>query len=131
MRGLKVCLWTAGILCLLSSIGLFLPESMWASIVKVFGVELELPTSPVALYMVRLMLGTYAAIGVYLIILGTDPVRYGIMVPFTGLASLLLGAICAITGPLVGLPAKWYLGDAIPCAVLGILIIVFWQRKKV
>lgn len=69
MRALKICLWIAGILCLLSVFGMFLPISVWESIAKYFGIEsLPFPDSPLFIYMVRLMSATFAAVGVYLVI---------------------------------------------------------------
>lgn len=131
MRGLKVCLWVAGVLCLLSVFGAILPVSAWESIAKCFGVEsLGLPASPLVEYVVRVMSATYVAVGVYLIILALNPVKYGIMVPFTGVAAVLLGAACAITGLVVGVPVLWFLGDSVSCVVLGVLVLLFWRRAK-
>ena len=129
MRALKICLWVTGILCLLSVFGMFLPITMWASIAKAFGVEL-LPDSAVFSYMVRVMLATYVGVGLFFVILALAPMKYGVLVPFTGWATVLLGLICAITGLAVGMPVLWFLGDSIPCVVLGLLILVFWQRAK-
>jgi len=130
MRGLKICLWIAGVGCLLSVFGMFLPISAWESIAKAFGVELVLPDSPLFEYMVRLMSATYAAVGVYLVILALRPMDYGVMVPFTGIAAVVLGVVCGITGLAVGMPALWFLGDSLSCAVLGVLIVVFWRQAK-
>jgi len=129
MRGLKICLWIAGIGCLLSVFGMFLPVSTWESIVKFFGME-SLPDSPLVVYMVRLMSATFAGIGVFFIILALRPMDYGIMVPFSGLAAVVLGVVCAITGFAVKMPNLWFLGDSLSCLVLGILILVFWQQAK-
>ncbi len=131
MRALKICLWIAGVGCLLSVFGVFLPISAWESIAKVFGVQLVLPVSPVFEYAMRLMLATYAAVGVYLVILALRPMDYGILVPFTGLASVVLGLVCMITGLVVSIPVLWFLGDSVPCIVLGILIFVFWRQAKI
>ncbi len=131
MRALKICLWIAGILCLLSVFGIFLPISVWESIAKYFGIEsLHLPDSPLVEYAVRLMSATYVAVGVYLAILAVDPMKYGVIIPFTGLAAVFLGVVCAITGLVVGMPVLWFLGDSLSCLVLGILILVFWQQAK-
>ena len=130
MRGLKICLWIGGVGCLLTVFGMFLPITVWESIAKVFGVELVLPDSPLFEYMVRLMLATYAAVGVYLVILALHSMDYGVLVPFTGLAAVVLGVVCAITGLVVGMPVLWFLGDSIPCVILGVLILVFWRQVK-
>jgi hypothetical protein len=129
MRGLKICLWLAGVLCLLSAFGMFLPISAWESIAKAFGVE-SLPDSPLFEYMVRLMLATYVGVGVYFVILALRPADYGIMVPFSGLAAVILGVVCAITGLIVQMPVQWFLGDSVPCIVLGALILIYWQKAQ-
>ena len=131
MRALKICLWIAGILCLLSVFGMFLPISVWESIAKYFGIEsLHLPDSPLFEYMVRLMCATYAGVGVYFVILARRPMKYGVLVPFTGIAAVLLGVVCGITGLVVGMPVLWFLGDSVSCTVLGVLILVFWRKAR-
>jgi len=130
MRALKICLWIAGVGCLLSVFGVFLPISVWESIAKAFSVELVLPDSPLFSYMVRLMSATFTGIGVFFIILALRPMDYGIMVPFSGLAAVVLGVICAITGLAVAMPILWFLADSLSCVVLGVLIFVFWRKAK-
>lgn len=129
MLALKICLWIAGFACLLSVFGMFLPVSAWESITKFFGIE-SLPDSPQFMYAVRLMSGTYAAVGVFFIILALDPMKYGIMVPFSGLGAVFVGVVCAIAGLLAEMPLWWFLGDSLSCLVLGVLILVFWQQAK-
>ena len=131
MRALKICLWIAGILCLLGVFGMFLPISVWESIAKFFGIEsLHLPDSPLVEYAVRLMSATSVTLGVYFIILAQNPMRYGIMVPFTGLAAIFLGVACAITGLVAKMPVWWPLADSITCTILGALILVFWRQAQ-
>ena len=131
MRQLKICLWIAGILCLLSSFGIFLPFSAWETIVKFFGEDsLHLPYSPLSEYAVRVASATSLASGVYLIILALNPMKYTVLIPFTGLAALFLGLVCGITGLIVKMPPLWFLSDSLSCLVLGILILLFWQNSK-
>jgi hypothetical protein len=129
MRALKICLWVAGILCLLSLGGMFLPVSAFESIARFFGVE-SLPDSPLVLYAGRVMSATYVGVGIFFAILALGPVKYGVIVPFSGLCAIFIGAVCAITGIAVQMPALWYLGDSVPCLVLGVLILVFWRQAK-
>ena len=130
MRALKICLWIAGILCLLSVFGMFLPIRVVESLARAFGVELVLPDSPLFEYAVRVMSATYAAVGVYLVILALHPMKYAVLVPFTGLASVFLGVVCGITGLAVAMPPLWVLGDSLSCLVFGVLILVFWRQAK-
>ncbi len=129
MRGLKICLWITGILCLLSVVGLFLPLSVFESIAGFFGID-TLPDSPLVTYGIRTLSATFAGIGVFFIILAMNPMKYGVMVPFSGLVSVFIAVICLITGLLVNMPAAWFLGDFLSCWVLGVLILLFWLRAK-
>jgi hypothetical protein len=129
MRALKICLWTAGILCLLSVFGMFLPVTVVESIAKAFGAG-AFPDSPVVPYVLRVISATYVAVGAYFIILALHPEKYAVLVPFTGLAAVFLGLVCAVTGLAVAIPLWWLLGDALSCAVLGVLILVFWRQAK-
>lgn len=129
MRALKICLWIAGILCLLSVVGMFLPVRVVESLARAFGVQ-TLPDSPLVMYAVRVMSATYAGVGVYFIILALHPMKYAVLIPFTGLAAVFVGAVCGITGLMVEMPALWFLGDFVSCTVLGVLILVFWRQAK-
>jgi hypothetical protein len=128
MSGLKICLWIAGIACLLSVfVMFFLPVSTWESITKFFGVE-SLPDFPLFLYTTRRMSAVWAALGVFFIILARNPTKYGTMVPFSGLAIVFVGMVCWITGLVVEMPPRWILADSMSCVVLGTLIFAFWRR---
>ncbi len=129
MRALKICLWIAGVGCLLSVFGMFLPMSVFESIAKFFGIE-SLPDSLLFMYAFRLMSATYAAVGVFFIILALQPMKYGVMVPFSGVGAVFVGVVCAIAGLLTAMPLWWFLGDSLSCLVLGVLVLVFWQQAK-
>ncbi len=129
MIALKIVLWLTGIVCLVSVVGIFLPPESWDSIVGYFGVE-PLPDLPVVRYMINLMCATYGGVGIYFLILGLSPLKHGILVPFSGLAAVLLGALCIIIGNQVGMPQKWYLSDGLSSLVLGVLILLTWRWAK-
>ena len=129
MRALKICLWIAGVGCLLSVCGMFLPISIIECIAKFFGIEL-LPDSPLFEYAARVMSATYAAVGVFFVILALNPTRYGVMVPFSGIGAVFVGVVCGTAGLTAAIPTWWYLGDSLSCVVLGVLILVFWHKTK-
>jgi hypothetical protein len=129
MSGLKIWLWIAGLFCLLALVGVFAPMSLWPEVTGIFGVE-TLPDAPVFVYFARLLSATYGGIGIFFIILALRPAKYGVLVPFSGIMSVLVGATALVTGIIVQMPAKWYLCDSLPCIVLGVLIFVFWQQAK-
>jgi hypothetical protein len=108
---------------------MFLPVSSWESIAGAFGME-SFADSPQVIYAARLLAATFTLVGVFFVILALDPLKYGVMVPFTGIAAVILGVFCATAGLLAKMPTWWYLGDALACLVLGVLILVFWQQAK-
>ncbi len=129
MRSLKIFLWIAAIGCLLSGFGIFLPISMLESFAKVLGFQ-AFPDSPLFEYTIRVMSAMAVAMGAFFVILALHPMKYGAMVPFSGLAAVFLGVVCLITGMVVGMPPLWFMGDSLSCYVLGTLIVVFWRQAK-
>jgi hypothetical protein len=105
----------------------FLPVSTWESLTKFLGIE-SIPDLPVFLYTARRMSAVWAALGVFFIILAQDPMKYGAMVPFSGLAVVFVGMVCWVTGLVVEMPTRWILADSMSCVILGTLIFAFWRR---
>lgn len=130
MRGLKVCLWMAAVGCLLSVVGLFMSPELIESLFNWFRVDEQFPDGALVMYMFRLMSGTSVIIGVFFAILAIDPSMYGVLLPFSGLAAVAVGMLCAVTGIALGVVPQWYLGDALPCVIIGVLIFAFWQKTK-
>ncbi len=131
MRSLKICLWIAAIGCLLSVFGMFLPLSVLESFANFFGAEsLHFPDSPLFVYVVRVVSAMAVATGVFFVILALDPMKYPVLIPFTGFASVFLGLVCGITGLTTGMSPLWFLGDTLGCVIVGILILVFWRQAK-
>ena len=129
MRQLKICLWIIGVLCLLSVFGLVISLSSIESIATKFGSP-QFPDAPLFGYAVKVMFGTYFAIGLFYIILALSPMRYGVLVPFSGLAAILVGVVCLMSGIKLGLSPLVYLIDTFFCLLFGVLIVVFWLRGR-
>ncbi|MHC4240535.1 MAG: hypothetical protein ACYSUC_12435 [Planctomycetota bacterium] len=111
MRALKICLWIAGVLCLLAVVALFFPLSVYEFFADFLGVEM-LPDSPLLGYAFRTIAATF------------------MLVPYSGMAAVFIGVVCLVSGPIAGIPTLWYLGDALSCLLLGVLILVFWRQAK-
>ena len=125
MHALKICLWVAGIFCFVLSIfGLFVPVSVLESIANYFGTE------ALVVYGIRTASAAFIGMGVISVVLALNPMKYGAIVPFSGLSSIFIGVVCMITGLAVGMPFVWFLGDSLFCALMGFLILVFWQKAK-
>ena len=129
LHSLKICLWMAAIGCLLSIFGMFLPISVLESLAKAIGGK-PFPDSPLLVYAIRVISATYVGIGVFYAILALDPMKYPVMVPFSGIAAVILGLLCGITGLAVGMFPPWFLGDSLSCLVVGGLILIFWRQAR-
>lgn len=128
-RKLSVVLWIAGIGCLLSIFGVVLPWSWLSAWVTVWGLG-ELPAGTMVVYAVRAGSATFALVGVFFLLLATDPVRYR---PFLnlGIAGLILvGLVCLVSGVAVGMQPPWYLTDVAFCWILGILLFVWREPAR-
>lgn len=131
MRILKIFLWIAGIACLLSGYGLFMPILVLETVANFFKIDSLLPPdSPLFEYVVRTISAMAVTTGVYLIILALNPMKYPALIPFTGLASIFVGVVCGIAGLAAEIPALWFLGDSLGCLVFGILVLASWQQVK-
>ncbi len=127
MRPLMMCLWTVGILCCLSVVGLFLPMSAVQYLSETV-INQPFPESPALAYAVRALCATYLAVGVCYLILAVDPMKYGVLVPFSGVAAMFVGVVCGIFGLITGIAPLWFGGDFIVCTAFGLLILIFWRR---
>ena len=130
MRPLKVVLVAFGLLCLLlTAPGAVAP---WSSIVHWLGLlRLEpLPAQPFVVYCVRLSSLGFALIGVFFLVLATNPLRYRPMLALA-VAGLLLTAVFAFsTGRMVAMSPPWYLGDTLVCLLAAVLILLWWPREQ-
>ena len=129
MRALKICLWVVGLACLLPGVVLFLPMSTYNSISQFF-IDIELPKDPLFAYAVRIMATTYVPVGVFYIMLALKPHGYGLMLPFAGIAPVVLGIACMAVGIAEGLPFTIFGGDAVFALLMGGLILYFWRTEK-
>jgi len=129
MYALKICLWINGLGFLLSLITAFMPMRLLESFYTTF-LGQPLPDLPEIVYSVRLASAMAAMLGGFFIFLALHPVECGALVPFAGLATAFLGAVCVIGGLEAGMPLWWFLGDALWCLLFGILIVVFSRQAR-
>jgi len=131
MKGLKVVLVVIGLLCLVSAApAMVLP---WSSIVRglgVFGLQAP-PEHPVCLYCTRVYTLAFALIGIFFLVLASDPLRYRPMLVLAVCGLFLTAVAALVAGRLTGMQPLWYLADAVSCAVAAALILAFWPRAAV
>ena len=129
MKSLKVCRWVLTVLCLVAAVFMILPIPTMESFFENFGIE-PLPDTPIFIYITCLLSATYAVVGVFLVILAFDPMKYGAMVPFAGVSTLFIGLVCGTVGVISVMPNLWFLGDDLSGIIVGLLILIFWQKVK-
>jgi hypothetical protein len=122
MKGLKIVLWISGILMLLDFVGMLIPLRFLVAWSRAFGVDMFL--DPMTSYMVRMCQAMCGLVGVFLIILAKDPLKYGPMVLLAGYGSIFLGLVVLVAVVRYALPQVTYIG-AVLCVVVGLLILVF------
>lgn len=128
MKALKVVLAVTGVVCLLSASGALLPWTSIARFLEMMGLEAA-PAHRLIVYCLRLVGLSFALIGVFFLILATDPLRYRPMLVLAvcGLWAMALAAL--VTGWRVGMPRFWYLGDATSCVIVAVLIHARWPKE--
>src|SRR5210317_81901 len=99
MRTLRISLWISAIFCfILSLFGLFAPFSVLESLANYFG------TKTIIIYGTRTASSAFIGMGAISIILASNPMKYGAIVPVSGISSIFIGVVCVVTGLAVGMP---------------------------
>ena len=123
MKGLKIVLWICGALLLLEFVEMLVPVRFLASWCGRFGIEM--PLDPMSTYMMRMCQASFGLMGVFLIILAKDPLKYGPMVLLAGYGDLFLALVVLAWGSRYGLPPLMvWLGTA-TLVIVGVLILLF------
>ncbi len=129
MKALKAVLAVLGVLCLLGTV----PTTVlpWSSIVRYLGIlGFEAPVDdPLVVYCVRLSSVGFALIGVFFLVLSTDPLRYRPMLVLAVCGLWLTAAAALITGWLSGMEPRWYLVDFGVCLIAALLILGLWPKQ--
>jgi hypothetical protein len=123
MKGLKVVLWICGILLLLEFVWMLVPARFVASWCERLGVEL--PFDAMSLYMMRMCQASFGLVGVFLVILAKDPLKYGPMVLLAGYGDLFLALAVLVWGSRYRLPPLMVWLGTVALVIVGVLILVF------
>jgi hypothetical protein len=129
MKALKVVLVVLGIVCILSTApGAVAP---WSTIVHWLGVlgYDPLPDQPMVIYSMRLSSLGFALMGVFFLVLATDPLRYRPMLALAVCGLFLTAALALAAGWLLQMQPPWYLADCAFSLVAALLILALWPRQ--
>jgi len=127
MKQLKIVLWICGIAFLLNFAAMFIPWRVIVSLCEFW--QLEVPrVAPFTAYTTRLLQACLGLVGVFLVILATDPLRYRPMLALAGYGGIVLGLVFLVWGVRYGLPAIAFYAKVICWVIVGALILVFRTR---
>ena len=128
MKALKAVLVAIGVLCVVCVLGAVLPWSALARFFEFFGVP-ALQPAPFLVYCVRTSSLACALIGLFFLVLSTDPLRYRPMLVLAVAGLFLLAVACLLIGWSVGMRPPWYFVDVAISLVAALLICKFWPGE--
>jgi len=129
MKALKAVLVVLGLLCVLTSApAVFAPWSAVTAFLGLFGLQAP-PDHPAVLYGLRVGSLAFALIGIFFLVLATDPLRYRPMLVLAVWGLFLTGGVALVTGRLTHMQPFWYLGDVVSCFLAAVLILAFWPKQ--
>jgi len=129
MKALKAVLVVLGVLCFLSSApAVVLP---WSGIVRALEVlGLQAPVGDAfVIYCVRLSSLAFALIGIFFLMLASDPLRYRPMLALAICGLWLMAAAALFTGWLAHMQPRWYLADFASCLIAAVLLLALRPRQ--
>ncbi len=129
MKSLKIALWIAAIGCLIAVPFIMAPWSVIEKLIQWYGIE-PLPGSPVVIYLFRTACGLFGLIGIYYLMLARNPLGYGRMLDLGVYGLVIMGLLALISGLIMELSPKIYIGDALFGLILGIISSVLSVRTK-
>jgi len=136
LRALRVLILLTGIFFMLGAVVLFLPAAWMRSVANFFlgegeGAKAWPEKGPAFLeYLIRAAAASCAWFGLFFLAAWRDPLRHRRIVVLCIVGLLLLGTALHAAGASVGLPARWYLGDALFCFVTGVAILLLLPPEE-
>ena len=131
-RGLRVVLTAVAILCLLQFVVALLPEAVVGRLATLFGGlgrrDGLIPDEPLFWYSLREGAVMYLGVGLALLVMSRDPVRYRTLVKVAIVALGTMAVASATYGPLNAMPVLWYGADILVSLVFFVLLCVFYPR---
>lgn len=130
MKLLKTLLWVCGIIFFISFPMMTVPWNVVENLCKWFGLP-AMPADAMTVYAYRMICVLCGFIGIYFIVLATDPIRYRKLVCLTGWGLMFVGLVAIITGIMVDMKPPWYIADGGFGVLTGLLITVLYRQVLV
>ena len=127
MKALKIILWISAIGSLSGFITAFLPWHIIMDWMILTGIKPP-GNEPATIYMFRLGFMAYGMIGIFLLVLAKNPLKYEAMLPLAAGFLICYALFRLVGGILYKYPIWHYIGDFIVGIVFGIFILVLRKR---
>ena len=129
LRILRVILAVTGAGLLLAVVPIFFPASVINYLHQQLGLG-EFPNSAIAVYLARSTSLLYAMHGALMFFVSFNLVRYWPLVRLVGHLHVVLGLAMLGIDVSTPMPLYWIIGEGMPVAVTGMLILWLWNRNN-
>jgi hypothetical protein len=129
LRILRVILAVTGAGLLLAVVPIFFPASVINYLHQQLGLG-EFPNSAIAVYLARSTSLLYAMHGALMFFVSFNLVRYWPLVRLLGYLHVVLGLAMLGIDVSTPMPLYWVIGEGMPVAVTGMLILWLWNRNN-
>ena len=129
LRILRVILAVTGAGLLLAVVPIFFPASVINYLHQQLGLG-EFPNSAIAVYLARSTSLLYAMHGALMFFVSFNLVRYWPLVRLLGHLHVVLGLAMLGIDVSTPMPLYWIIGEGMPVAVTGMLILWLWNRNN-
>lgn len=129
LRILRVILAVTGAGLLLAVVPIFFPVSVINYLHQQLGLG-QFPNSAIAFYLARSTSLLYAMHGALMFFVSFNLVRYWPLVRLLGYLHVVLGLAMLGIDVSTPMPLYWIIGEGMPVAVTGMLILWLWNRNN-
>lgn len=108
---------------------MIMPLTFWEEILRFFlgkGYELK----PFYDYAFRCTIFGYVILGIFFLIMATDPQRYKPLILMAQLSFFVNAAVCFFIGISSGMSALLYLFDTVLFLIFGFVLLYLWRLKN-
>jgi len=128
-RWLRWLLAIIGCGLMVATIPIFFPVKWMATIHGWLGLG-EFPDSRIAIYLARSTSLLYAVHGLLMLAVSFDMKRYWPLVPVFCWLHVVIGLVMFGIDLTTSMPSYWIVGEGIPIAMTGLLMIWLWRKSK-
>ncbi|EMI16913.1 signal peptide protein [Rhodopirellula maiorica SM1] len=123
---LRLFLQFVGLVTLLAFPAAMMPEKWMVEIAKLLGIH-SFPAAPLTFYLARHLSILYGFVGIGLLVLARDLVRYRPLVRYLAVGTIAFGVAQFVVDSMAGMPSWWTWGESISTVAGGGLLV--WLNR--